>query len=110
MTVYVDDQRAKVRFMVMCHMIADSDQELHAMADLIGVHRSYHQAPPRHPSHYDIALSKKALAMAAGAIHITKRQLGCMVIRRRITGELGKPEDAIDWARAHLREAERTVP
>lgn len=97
MPVYVDDMRAGYGRMVMCHMIATSDEELHAMADLIGVDRKWHQAPPRHESHYDIALSKRALAVAAGAIEITAKQCSCMVRRRRLTGELGEPEHAIAW-------------
>lgn len=97
MTVYVDDMRAPMGRLIMCHMLADTDEELHAMADLIGVARKWHQAPPRHPSHYDIALSKRALAVAAGAIEITWREAGAMNARRRMTGVLGKPEDAIAW-------------
>jgi hypothetical protein len=97
MTVYVDSMRAKLGRMVMCHMVADSDDELHAMADRIGVARKWHQAPPKHDSHYDIALSKREAAVAAGAIEITWKQLGCMVMRRRMTGDLGSPADAIAW-------------
>lgn len=99
MTVYVDDMNAKHGRMVMCHMIADTDEELHAMADQIGVARKWWQAPPQHTSHYDIALSKKALAIAAGAVAITWRQCGAMNRRRKITGELGKPADTwyADW-------------
>ena len=41
-----------------------TDAELHAMADAIGVSRRWHQAPPKHRSHYDIALSKRAAAIA----------------------------------------------
>ncbi|MPW16959.1 DUF4031 domain-containing protein [Paraburkholderia sp. CNPSo 3157] len=97
MTVYVDDMKAKYGRMVMCHMIADTDEELHAMADRIGVARRWWQAPPRHDSHYDIALSKRAAAIAAGAVEITWRQCGAMNMRRRITGELGSHADAMDW-------------
>ncbi|MBI1207428.1 MAG: DUF4031 domain-containing protein [Azospirillum sp.] len=102
MTVYVDDMKAKFGRMTMCHMIADSDDELHAMADAVGVSRRYHQAPPEHASHYDIAQSKKAMAIARGAIPITWRQCGLMIRRRAKTGELGPPEDARAWFDAGL--------
>lgn len=107
MTVYVDDMKALFGRMVMCHMLADTDAELHAMADRIGVARRWHQAPPRHDSHYDIALSKRAIAVAQGAVEITWRQAGSMNLRRRSTGELGEPGDAIEWAREQLAAAAR---
>jgi hypothetical protein len=102
-TVYVDDMNASFGRMKMCHMIADSDDELHAMADRIGVARRWWQSPEKTSgSHYDIALSKKALAIAAGAVAITYRQCGAMNTRRRVTGQLGKPEDAWEWLKAHI--------
>ena len=100
MTVYVDDMRAGYGRMVMCHMLADTDDELHAMAARIGVARRWWQSPARTSgSHYDIALSKRALAVAAGAVEITWRQAGAMNIRRRHTGQLGDPATAVDWLR-----------
>jgi len=92
MTVYVDSMRAKFGRMVMCHMLADSDAELHEMADKIGVARKWHQAPPKHDSHYDIALSKRALAVKHGAVEITWRQASAMSMVRRIVGHLPDPE------------------
>ncbi len=89
MAVYVDDMRAAYGRMVMCHMLADTDEELHAMADRIGVARRWHQKPGTHQSHYDIALSKRALAVAAGAIEITWRESGILVAYRRKHGRLG---------------------
>lgn len=97
MTVYVDDMRASYGRLIMCHMIADTDDELHAMAAKIGVQRKWHQAPPKHRSHYDIALSKRALAVAAGAIEITWRQTAAMTRRRAVEGSLGSPEEALFW-------------
>jgi len=97
MAVYVDDMEAPYRGMKMSHLLADSDEELHAMAARIGVARRWHQAPPKHSSHYDICLSKKALALAAGAVAITWKQAGAMNARRRVTGALGNPDDAIAW-------------
>lgn len=100
MTVYVDDMRAPYGRLIMCHMIADTEDELLAMADKIGVQRKWHQYPGTHRTHFDIALSKRALAVAAGAVEITWRQTGAMSFRRRITGELGSPVDAEDWMKA----------
>lgn len=109
MTVYVDSMRAGYGRMKMCHMLADSDDELHAMAARIGVAHRWWQAPPRHDSHYDVCLSKRALAVKAGAVEITWRQAGAMNFRRRVTGELGPAGDAEAWAHTHLaaRIAER---
>lgn len=102
MTVYVDDMRAPFGRMIMCHMIADSDEELHAMADRIGVARRWWQTPSKTSgSHYDIALSKRAAAVAYGAREITLREAAAMNARRRITGELGKPEDAVNWVQEY---------
>lgn len=103
MTVYVDDMRAKFRRMVMCHMLADTDEELHAMADRIGVARRWWQSPAKSSgSHYDIALSKRAEAVAAGAVEITWKQAGAMNLRRRVTGALGSPHDAVQWVKDEL--------
>jgi len=54
--------------MVMCHMTADTEQELHAMAARIGVARCWYQG-----DHYDICKAKRALAVAAGAIEADRR-------------------------------------
>jgi hypothetical protein len=103
MTVYVDNMKAKFGRMVMCHMIADTDNELHAMADSIGVARRWHQAPPKHDSHYDIALTMRARAVSLGAIEITWRQASAMVMRRRLIGRLGLPTDPWDGLPAERR-------
>lgn len=82
MTVYVDSMRARLGRMIMCHMIADTEAELHAMADKIGVARRWHQGCGA-DSHYDIALGKRAMAVALGAVEITRRQCAAMIARRR---------------------------
>jgi len=76
-TVYVDTMTARFGRMIMCHMLADTEAELHAMADRIGVARRWHQG-----DHYDICLAKKALAIKAGAIEITQRE--AVMIRRQL--------------------------
>ena len=69
MTVYVDDVRHGYGRMTMCHMWADTPDELLAMADRIGLQRKWLQQPPKASwTHFDIALGKKAMALAAGAV------------------------------------------
>lgn len=105
MAVYVDDMRCRQGRLVFCHMLASTDAELHEMADRIGVARKWWQAPAAgHGSHYDIARSKRALAVQAGAVEITQRQASAMNARRRITGELGAPHDAVAWLQAYWRQ------
>jgi hypothetical protein len=89
MAVYVDDMEASFGRMVMCHMWADTLDELLAMADRIGIQRRWMQRPkdawnggdkryaadPRLRTgmdaswvHFDVAKGKRAAAIAAGAI------------------------------------------
>lgn len=69
MAVYVDDVRHSFGRMVMCHMWADTHEELLAMATRIGVSHRWLQGPPKASwVHFDIALSKKAIAIQNGAI------------------------------------------
>lgn len=69
MTVYVDDVRHRFGRMVMCHLWADSLDELLAMADAIGVQRKWLQQPPQASwVHFDISLGKKAEAIKRGAV------------------------------------------
>jgi hypothetical protein len=82
-TVYVDNMRAKFGRMVMCHMLADSREELDAMADKIGVARRWIQYPGTYKEHYDIALSARAKAVAEGAVEIDVRDTGKMIGDRR---------------------------
>ncbi len=78
MSVYVDNMRAAFGRMVMCHMIADSETELHAMADKIGVHRKWYQG-----DHYDVCLAKRKLAVLNGAIELSRMELGRKVVAER---------------------------
>lgn len=74
MSVYVDDMRAPFGRMTMCHMFADTPAELLAMADRIGVARRWIQHAGTRREHFDICLSKRALAVKYGAQEITARE------------------------------------
>lgn len=86
MAVYVDNMQASYGRMKMCHMIADSTEELLAMADRIGVARKWIQKPGTAHEHFDIAQSKRQLAVAAGAVEITMMELGRKLRARRGRG------------------------
>lgn len=103
MAVYVDDMRARYRRMIMCHMIATSDEDLHKMAALIGMARRWHQNPGTAQSHYDICLSMRAKAIQLGAIEITWRQTGAMTRHRQVHGTLIDPLKAEAWLAEHYR-------
>ena len=111
MATYVDDMRAPFGRLIMCHLLADSDEELHAMADRIGVDRKWWQSPEKTSgSYYDIALSKRALAVKAGAIEITFRQAAAMNSRWRVTSELGEVRWRLDYSAAFRAVEDAAVP
>lgn len=75
MPVYVDDIYAEFRNMKMCHLIADSTDELLAMVDKIGVQRKWIQYPNTSHEHFDICSSKRRLAIRHGTIEISQIEL-----------------------------------
>ena len=85
MAVYVDDMQAPFGEHFLCHMLADTLEELHAMADLIGMPRRscQHEHLGLGWVHYDIPLPRRALAVEAGAVEITWRQAGQLCYRWR---------------------------
>lgn len=70
MTIYVDDFRARYGRMIMCHMIAETEWELHDFADHLGISRDHFQG-----DHYDICLATKRRALRFGAIEVTRRAM-----------------------------------
>ncbi len=83
MTVYVDDMKAPFGRMIMCHMIADTTDELNQMADKIGVHRRRLQKAGTAQEHYDVSLGARVKAVQFGAVEITTRELAAMTRSRR---------------------------
>mgnify|MGYP001056834291 CR=1 FL=1 len=82
MAVYVDDMQAPYGRMKMCHMVADTTAELLAMVDRLGVDRKHIQNAGTYREHFDIAKSKRALAVQYGAVEIDRRQLGQFLFRK----------------------------
>lgn len=73
MTVYVDSARNAFGRMQTCHMLADTEQELHAFAERLGLKREWYQ--PLSTPHYDISHSKRAVALMLGAIEADKHKV-----------------------------------
>ena len=61
--------------MLMCHMIADSHEELLEMAGKIGVDRKWIQSEGTYREHFDICKAKRGIAIKNGAVEVTSRQL-----------------------------------
>ncbi len=70
MTVYVDNMRAQVGRHQVCHMMADTEAELEAMAQRIGLSHRW-----RHGDHFDVPLDLRARAVESGAVEITQREM-----------------------------------
>jgi len=86
--VYIDNFNAGYGRMKMCHMIADTTEELLNMVRSIGVQTKWIQYPGTANEHFDICLSKKAKALTLGAKEIGFRDYATMVCNREQTGKL----------------------
>lgn len=83
MSVYVDSPGSKLGRMVMCHMLADSKEELVDMAVMIGVNPRHIQYEGTTKEHFDICLTKRKLALQLGAKSITTREMVELLRKRR---------------------------
>lgn len=88
MAVYVDDMYTiplgNFRGMKMSHLMADTTEELLEMVDKIGVKREWIQSAGTKLEHFDICLSKRVKAVAAGAIEVPMRKLAKWAVGGRI--------------------------
>lgn len=103
MTVYVDPvttypaRRGTVtmRRRQWSHMIADTPEELRAMAERVGLDPSWIQHDGSGREHFDVTPPMRARALSAGAVEISKRELA-----QKIAAMTAKGRD----------EAESTLP
>lgn len=77
--VYVDQMNKKYRGMLMCHMLADTEEELIEMAKKIGVDLKWHQFPNTYKSHFDICKKKKKIAIELGAKEVSRKDIGLIL-------------------------------
>jgi hypothetical protein len=77
MATYVDEAIWEWRGRRWCHLTADSESELHAMAAQLGLVRQWFQSKPGRPwsDHYDLPEEVRAQAIACGAQPLTTREM-----------------------------------
>lgn len=95
MTVYVDEicrwpTRIRCFQDGSCHMTADTEEELHVMAGAIGLRRAWFQPHSTAP-HYDLTPSKRALALAHGAVFVPAKEQARRRIASRASSGLARP-------------------
>ncbi|CAA9325903.1 MAG: Protein of unknown function DUF4031 [uncultured Lysobacter sp.] len=73
MTVYVDDAVTLWRGERWAHLMADTLDELHAMAGAIGLPRRAFQDRPS-GAHYDVTADLREAALAHGAVAISRHR------------------------------------
>lgn len=84
MSVYVDAPIHRYGRMLMCHMIADSHDELLAMAARIGVAEKWLQNSGTEREHFDVCKSYRADAVAHGAIEVRSRDIVALIREKRL--------------------------
>lgn len=93
MAAYVDDLKSTApyvnngkgfanRFSQYCHLIADTEEELHEFAKKIGMRREWAQHHGR-MVHYDLTASRRVRAVKEGAVRITTRELVMKRFRKK---------------------------
>ena len=86
MTVYVDNMylypMGRFGRMKMSHMWSPDTEELHRMADTIGLQRKWYQAKASTP-HYDVSMSLRGNAIKAGAVDVSMEQMARMIREHR---------------------------
>jgi hypothetical protein len=73
---------AGLRFSEYCHLLADTREELHGLADQLSVPRRIFQDHPWR-WHYDLPAHLRAEAIDLGAFELTMHQVGALLRARR---------------------------
>jgi hypothetical protein len=75
-----------------CHLLADTEEELHNMAASIGMKKAWFQSGDNHAMpHYDLVASKRKLAVAKGTIEIDRQQICDMLKKYKLNKKLTPP-------------------
>jgi hypothetical protein len=86
MACYVDTVRsypgAGLRYTRYCHLLADTPEELYAMADALGIPDRFYQDHPWR-WHHDLPEHLRERAVELGAQELTLREVGALLARRK---------------------------
>ena len=98
MTVYVDEfPWGDGKWAGGGHMLASDLDELHALADRIGLRRNWFQSETTF-AHYDLTKSKRRLALQAGAVSIEAGEIPDDVLVRNDDGTYETRAERRAWA------------
>ena len=77
------------------HLVADTEEELHAFAERVGLGRHWWEGVQKGHPHYDIPAKRWKAVMRGGAVIVTSREMviraQCMIMR---DGRPGKEYEA----------------
>lgn len=82
MTVYVDEASIPYGRMKMSHLMADTPEELRAMARALGL-EAHIQSAGQPSEHLDVSLSKRAEAIRLGALPAGHREIVALIRAKR---------------------------
>ena len=83
--MYVDRAVWEWRGQRWCHLLTDTDEELHAFAAALGLKRAWFQHRPERPwqDHYDLPEEVRRAAVRAGAVESDMRRVAAHLRARR---------------------------
>ncbi|MFN3854507.1 MAG: DUF4031 domain-containing protein [Phreatobacter sp.] len=85
MAVYVDEPIWHWQGLRWCHLLADTEEELHRFAARLGVHRLVYQGPPKTTApHYDLTGFERRRAIALGATVASRQEIVAVFRRVRV--------------------------
>lgn len=103
MAVYVDKLRDwGWRLGPSCHLIAGTNEELHAFAARLGLKRGWFQPAGSGP-HYDLTAGKRVVAVNFGAVELDDRSFHEILTRWRADGVARLKAAATDEERKAIR-------
>jgi hypothetical protein len=84
MGVYVDSEFIRFGRMKMCHMVADTEEELEHMAIQLGLNLMWWQYKGTPKSHFDVSKSVREKAISLGVSVIDRKEIVEIIRNKRL--------------------------